>query len=195
MEEDTFESIVSDIKNGKVGVIPTDTMYGIIASVSVPVAVEKIYELRHRDTTKRCIVLISSLDDLSVFGTSLDEKTKNILNKLWPGPFSIDLPVDENKFPHLTRGRGPSVAFRLPDNKELINFIKQTGPIIAPSANTEGKPPAKNLEEAKKYFPNLDFYVDGGLMDGEPSTVVFIVGDKIKIFRQGKGIVPPELML
>jgi len=193
MQISNFDQVVDKIKNGGVGIIPTDTMYGIVASTTDITAIEKVYELRHRDTKKRCIVLISSLNELDLFKVVLNENSKKILNQLWPGPFSIDLPVSDADFPHLTRGSG-GLAFRFPNNQNLIDFIKQTGPIIAPSANTEGDRPAENLDEAKAYFPNLDFYVDGGVLENNPSTVVSIVDGKIKVWRQGQGIVPPEFL-
>jgi L-threonylcarbamoyladenylate synthase len=183
---------VSKIKNGGIGVMPTDTIYGIVTNALDPIAVEKVYDLRDRNSAKRFIVLISDFTDLHLFNIKIEENTKIILDKLWPGPFSIDLPVIDKSFQYLTRGSS-SLAFRLPKDKKLMEILKETGPIIAPSVNTEGNSPAINLDEAKKYFPNLDFYIDGGTLEGNPSTVVSIVDDKVKIWRQGQGILPPEI--
>jgi len=191
--DNILQSIIKKIKIGGIGIIPTDTIYGIVANALDPVVVEKVYDLKHRNTTKRFIVLIGSFADLHLFNIELKENTKKILNKLWPGPFSIDLPVSDKKFKYLTRD-SDSLAFRFPKSKKLLEILKETGPIIAPSANPEGDNPVVNLSEAKKYFPNLDFYINGGILKNNPSTVVSIVGDKVKIWRQGKGVVPPEFL-
>ncbi len=190
----SLQNIIEKIKNGGVGILPTDTMYGIVASASNPEAIEKLYAVRHRNPQKQSIVLISSLEDLKQFNIVLNMETENILNKMWPGPFSVEFEVSDTNFPHLTRSNG-KFAVRFPKNETLLNLIRQSGPIIAPSANTEGDKPAENLNEAKAYFPNLDFYLDGGVLENKPSTVVSIVDGKIKVWRQGQGIVPPELML
>jgi L-threonylcarbamoyladenylate synthase len=186
------KDIINKIKNSGIGVMPTDTIYGLVTSALDPVAVEKVYDLRDRNYKKRFIVLIGDLDDLNLFNTKVEKNIKIILEKLWPGPFSIDLPVLDKSFKYLTRGSN-SLAFRLPKNKKLIEILKDTGPIIAPSVNTEGNSPAKNIGEAKKYFPSLDFYIDGGTLENNPSTVVSIVDSKVKIWRQGQGIIPKSI--
>lgn len=79
-----------------------------------------------------------------------------------------------------------TIAFRIPDYPELLKLIDQVGPIIAPSANLEGQPPAKNIDAAREYFgDSIDFYVDIGNIAGEASTVVKLEGENIKMLRQG----------
>ena len=64
----------------------------------------------------------------------------------------------------------------------MIDLLKETGPLVAPSANPEGEIPAKNIEEARKYFGNkVDFYIDEGKIISEPSTLVRIDEDEIKV--------------
>src|SRR5204863_149383 len=68
----------------------------------------------------------------------------------------------EEKFEYLHRGTN-TLALRLPKDESLQNLLKKTGPLIAPSANVEGLPPAKNITDAKKYFGDgVDLYIDGG---------------------------------
>jgi len=78
------------------------------------------------------------------------------------------------------------LAFRLPNKKDLINLIKKVGPLVAPSANIEGKPPAKTISQAKKYFgEKVDFYIDSGKISGPPSTLIEIKNNDIFIKREG----------
>ncbi len=176
------------LKNGGIGILPTDTIYGIVGSALSKNAVEAIYRLRKRNPEKPLIILISALDDLSYFGITLDKKTVNILNKLWPGPISVILDCPLQKFKYLHRGT-KTLAFRMPKPKDLQRLLSQTGPLVAPSANWEGYPPAKTIKEAKKYFKkNADFYIDAGKMDSLPSTLVRIKKGKIEILREGLGV-------
>lgn len=174
------------LKKGGVGVLATDTLYGIVASAFSKSAVERIYRLKGRDENKPFIILISSSLDLKKFGVSLSREQKTFLESVWPGPVSVILSVPEKKFEYLHRGT-KSLAFRLPKNKKLQELLKKTGPLVAPSANPQGQTPAKNIFIAKKYFgDSIDFYVAGGSREGKPSAVVSLTGPKIMVVREGR---------
>lgn len=173
---------------GKIGVIPTDTIYGIVGQALNKDAVERIYSVRKRNPNKPMIILISSTKDLELFGINADEKLKTILSQFWPGKTSVILPIDNDyflkKLTYLHRGT-KTLAFRLPKEKKLTKLISQTGPLVAPSANTEGLPPSTTIEEAKKYFGNqVDFYVDGGKIECPPSKLIKIEDGKIIELRK-----------
>ncbi|MBA4319011.1 MAG: threonylcarbamoyl-AMP synthase [Flavobacterium sp.] len=179
------KNIVEIIKKDGVGVLPTDTLYGLVGSAFSKKAVEKIYDLKSRSERKSLIILISSIDDLKLFGVELTDSAKKFMKKYWPGKVSIVLPFKNNKLFYLDK-MGGTLAFRFPKKGDLISLIREAGPIVAPSANPEGRAPAKNIDEAKMYFDGrIDFYVDGGKIDSEPSTLVKIVGDKIEVLREG----------
>jgi len=203
------------LKEGAIGVIPTDTIYGICASAFNKKSVEKVYKLRKRNPNKPCIILISSLEDLKKFNIRLTLWQKKILEKLWPGKISVVLSPrinadttlinSDNKnnksnryqrssvldqrssVEYLHRGTN-SLAFRLPKNKLVLNILKISGPLIAPSANWEGYEPAKNIKEAKKYFGNKVFYLDRGDLISKPSSLIDLRTKNIQILREGEGI-------
>ncbi|NUQ57634.1 MAG: Sua5/YciO/YrdC/YwlC family protein, partial [Candidatus Paceibacter sp.] len=76
-------------------------------------------------------------------------------------------------------------AFRLPNDEYLRDLISQTGPLVAPSANLEGMPPATTIDAAEKYFGDkVDFYLDGGKAESSPSKLIKIEGDKIIELRK-----------
>lgn len=186
-------SIISQIKNGKVGVIPTDTLYGLIGSALNQETVKRIYQTKDRSENKPFIILISSPEDLTLFDIQLDEKTKTFLQKLWPNPISVIFDCPDDKLAYLHQGTR-SLAFRVPKDKKLLEILEQTGPLVAPSANPEGKPPAQTIKEAKQYFGNgVDFYVDNGKLTSLPSTLIKIEGRQVTILRQGVFQLPPDL--
>jgi L-threonylcarbamoyladenylate synthase len=125
------------------------------------------------------------MDDLKLFGIKVDHKMKLILEKYWPGKISIILPCKYKKFQYLHRGTG-GLAFRLPANESLREILLQTGPLVAPSANPEGREPAVNLAEARKYFGNkIDFYYGSGKLQSPPSTLIKVVKGKVEVLREG----------
>lgn len=199
-----FDADVREVlENGGVGVIPTDTIYGIVGSALKPRTVRRIYRLRRRKRRKPMIVLIASIGDLKRFGVRIDSKTRSVLKKLWPhlrrgyggqaGKVSVILPIvtrytlHAKKLRYLHRGTG-AIAFRLPKPLWLRRLLRKTGPLVAPSANWEGRPPATTIQEAKKYFGNkVDFYVDEGKLKSLPSTLVSIRNGRIVVLRKGAG--------
>lgn len=181
------EQVVKLLKAGKIGVMPTDTIYGIVGSALNPETVEEIYKLRKRESSKPFIILISSLDDLLKFNINVTKEQKTFLKKIWPNPVSVILPCLEDKFFYLHRGK-KSLAFRIPDNGILLSILKQTGPLVAPSANIEKEKPAENIAEAKKYFGDkVAFYTSGEQLKSTASTIIQLYEDGTNIvLREGK---------
>ncbi|EKE25060.1 MAG: hypothetical protein ACD_5C00309G0002 [uncultured bacterium] len=189
-KEKTWKEVEKEIApvllDGGVGVLPTDTLYGLVGVALDENSVERIYKIRKRDLKKPMIILISSIDELKQFGILLNFEQKKVLKKIWPAKVSIVIECLDKKMNHLLRG-GKSLAFRMPNDKDLLSLIKKTGPLVAPSANLAGQNPAESFGEAYKYFKDeVDFYVDNGKIKGEPSTLIQLGNDgKFKLLRQG----------
>lgn len=178
--------IIKILNKGGVGVLPTDTIYGMVGSVLNKKTVLKIYKVRKRNPKKPFIILISKISDLNIFGiTNIPKKE---LSLVWPGKVSVILSLPKNvlnKFKYLHRGT-KKLAFRFPKNKFLLNILKKTGPLVAPSANPEGETPAKNINEAKKYFrESVDFYFGKKTLKGQGSTILEYGDQKLKLVRVG----------
>jgi membrane-associated protein len=179
------KEVVRILKTGGIGVLPTDTIYGLVGCALSEESVARIYQVRKRSPEKPLIVLISGIKDIQLFGISEESPEVKIARRSWPGKVSIILPCDNPKFEYLHRGT-KTLAFRLPDKRELLEILEETGPLVAPSANHEGKQPALTIKEARAYFENeVDFYEDGGIIPSEPSTILKITGEEIIIIREG----------
>jgi len=162
-------------------------LYGIVGRAQNVSTVERIYAIRKRNPEKPCIILIGDISELEKFSIFLLKEQKEILEQYWLSgsePVSIVLDCSNERFSYLHRGT-KTLAFRLPAQTELQNLLKQTGPLIAPSANPEGLPPAENISEAKKYFGDeVDLYIDGGEIKGKPSKVIKLHKDgTVEILR------------
>ena len=179
---DNLQSSVQIVKSGGVGIIKTDTIYGFVASAFNESAVERVYKIKHRSTAKKCIILAANYDQLQPFNIKDYDVYKNKVNKYWPGPYSLILPVFGDDYRYLTLGT-PDLAFRVPQNDQLTDYLLQTGPLIAPSANLESEPTVESAQQAEKIFKDsVDFIVDGGTVkNNKPSTLInMISGDIIR---------------
>lgn len=177
-------SLSAHLRNGAVGVLATDTLYGLVGSAFYPDVVARIFQLKRRNINKPVIVLVSDVEQMKYFGIDLTRDVLRALQTYWPGRYSIVLPTKENaRFDYLTRGTG-TIAFRMPDRADLFELLDLAGPIVAPSANIEGQPPATTIEEARRYFgEEIDFYADAGKVEGRASSVITFEGDKVKYLR------------
>lgn len=176
---------IDTLKQGGIGVIPTDTLYGMVASAWNETAVERGYILRNRDLEKACIILIADIADLEIFSVHPSSKEREWLGSVWPGKVSVLLSCPHADLRYLTRGTG-NLAFRIPDDESLRAFLRETGPLIAPSTNPQGENPAETIAEAKEYFGDaVDFYIDGGMLQSLPSTIVKLENDCVTVIRSG----------
>ncbi len=170
------------LQAGAVGVLPSDTVYGLVALATNEQAVARLYALKHREH-KPGTLIAASAGQLKTLG--LDATHVSAVEAYWPGPLSIVIPAGaELSYLHQDIG---SLAARVPADEKLHALLLQTGPLITSSANQPGQPPATNLQEAQAYFGDkVDFYVEGGDLSGRaPSTVVRITHGAIEIVRQG----------
>ena len=193
----SIEKIIERLHAGNIGVIASDTLFGLVGKALDSKVVEKIYRIKKRDPNKPCIILINNVAQLDDFHVVLNDRFRDFLHEVWPGPITVILRLDEEylqEYEYLHRGAG-ELTFRLPGNERLQEVIKGVGPIIAPSANPEGEPPAQSVDDVKKYFGDtVDVYVDTNdtPYTGKPSTIIKIKDHKINLIREG--VVPFEII-
>lgn len=167
---------------GGVGVLPTDTVYGLVAKASDRTAVKRLYDLKQREG-KPGTIIAADVDQLEDLG--LKRRYLKAVEQFWPGAVSVIIPCGA-ELEYLHEGKN-SLAVRIPDDEKLQKLLKQTGPLLTSSANHPGEPTAMNITEAKAYFGDkVDFYEDDGNLSGrQPSTIIRIVDDAIEIIREG----------
>jgi L-threonylcarbamoyladenylate synthase len=181
----SLEEAIPRLLASGIGVIPTDTIYGLSGLALNKEAVERIYTVRERNKQKPLIVLIASIEDLKLFSVAITMPTHKLLNKYWPGPVSIILPVNNPDLTYLHRDTN-SIAFRLPSSLDLKHLLEQTGPLVSTSANLQDEPVATTIQEAQNYFKaTVDFYIDGGSIIGKSSTLYALDNDtgEVKTLR------------
>lgn len=183
---ETFASLAEAadlLKSGAVGVMPTDTVYGLVCLSEDQKAVQRLYELKLREQ-KPGTVVAANINQLVELGVKYHYL--KAVEDYWPNAISIVVPFTDPAKSYLRQGL-MSLAVRIPKGKEINELLKQTGPLMTTSANTPGDPPATNISKAKQYFGDqIDFYVDIGDLGGnKPSTLIKIVDDAVEVLREG----------
>lgn len=155
---------------GGIAVVRTDTLYGLVARADDEQAVAKVYAAKGRNPNKSCIILVA--ESAQAYG----DISKVVYEPSKPTSVLVEAPYAP---PWLLR-ENTQLAHRIPNLGWLQWVIERTGPLIAPSANPEGEPPAATIEQAEQYFGDaVDLYVDGGEVpaDVPPSRLVRIHDD------------------
>jgi L-threonylcarbamoyladenylate synthase len=174
---------VTRLIDGGVGVMPTDTVYGLVARAHNKEAVTRLYKLKHRDHKPGTLIAadIAQLRELGVSERHLEQA-----EHWWPNPLSIILPLSD-EFAYLHQDVG-DIAIRVVVDESLRQILEVTGPLLTSSANRPGEPGSTTTDEAWDYFEDsIDFYVDGGDLSGRaPSTIIRLTETgEIELIRAG----------
>jgi L-threonylcarbamoyladenylate synthase len=167
---------VPTLIHGGVVVMLTDTIYGILGKADNEEACNRVRELKGRDADKAMIVLIA--DSAQIWDGVSRESFEKARSQIGAEPTSIIVPAGPNTPTWLPRQNDTSIAFRLPSDEQLVKLIRQTGPLVAPSANPQGVLPALNIKEAGHFFGDkVDLYVDAGFVGNRPPSRVVRLKD------------------
>ena len=165
LEEVTY-SIVSKISN-KIFIYPTDTIYGIGSNAENIKNSEQIRKIKGRDNKPFSIIAPSMKYILKNC-----EVNKNILKKYLPGPYTLILKKKDKNFLRHISGT-EYIGIRIPEHPFTKLLQKTRKPIITTSVNLSGKKPADSIKEInKKILNNVDFIIDAGKLQGNPSTII-----------------------
>jgi L-threonylcarbamoyladenylate synthase len=171
------------LNNGMIGIIPTDTIYGLVGAASNSDAIHRMYHIKERTRQPGTTIAANpaQLIKLGFPATTITE-----VAHYWPAALSVEMSA-ANIPEYLSTGQ-PVMAARVPDLDELHSLLEKTGPLMTTSANHPGEPAATNIQAAIDYFGDeVDFYVDtGDLGNRPPSTIIGLNDDgSITIYRQG----------
>jgi len=175
------------IKQGKIVVFPTETVYGIGTNGLDEQAVKRLYEIKQRPLNKPISLLVSNMEMVNQIAKDITEIEYKIMEKFFPGPLTIIL-KKKALVPDIVTAGQDTVGVRMPRGEVAKKLVEIAGvPIAAPSANITGEPSGTNLQEIKKQFNgNVDYFIDGGNSElGLASTIVKVVDGKLQILRQG----------
>lgn len=168
-----IDAAVAAIGAGECIVLPTDTVYGIGADAFQPDAVAALLAAKARGRDMPPPVLVADATVLMALGADVSDHAKDLAQAHWPGALTIIVHAQ----PSLTLDLGDThgtIAVRVPDDDDVRDLLRRTGPLAVSSANLSGHPPAGTVAEARDQLgSSVRVYLDGGDRVGnEPSTIV-----------------------
>lgn len=173
--------------SGAVVALPTDTVYGVGASLVHPSALASLFDLKHRPGSLALPVLVESVAQIEALGVTWPDPARELGRAFWPGALTIVVPVDEALATRVGSS-SRSAGFRIPDDVALLHLLGRCGPLAVTSANEHGEPPCHSVLDVRRSFAHatqLDGVVDGGERHGAVSTVVELTAGSWRVLRDG----------
>lgn len=181
-----IKKIITALNNGAVLVLPTDTVYGLVCDAENTKALEKIFAIKKRPKSKPLLLFVENIKKAQEI-SYIDKKNKKIIKEKWPGKFTFILNVKTNFSPLISKDK--TVGIRVPNYKFLNLILKNfKKPLAQTSANISDNPASTKITNVIKEFEKKknqpDIIIDAGnLPKSEPSTIINITKDNIKIIR------------
>lgn len=192
--KDKIEDAAKSIKDGKLVLFPTETVYGIGADGLNEKAVKEIFIAKGRAQDNPLILHVSSIEMVDTIAKDITDLEKKLMDKFFPGPLTIVFKKKEI-VPASVVANLDTVCIRMPSNPVAHDLIELSNtPIAAPSANISGKPSGTNINDIFEEFDGkVDYILDGGdAKIGLESTIVRVIDNEIHILRPG-GITKKDL--
>lgn len=182
-----INQVVAILLEGGVIAYPTDTFYGIGCDIMNKRAIQKIYQIKQRDSGKPFSFICSDLKHISDYAKVSNYAYKT-MRRLLPGPYTFIL-EGSKLVPKMMLTRRKTAGIRVPDHPICIELVKQLGnPIISTSATTPDGEIFHDPSLLHDYFGNrLDMVIDAGPAPGLPSSVISLIQDIPEIIRVGQG--------
>lgn len=182
------------LKKGQVAALPTETVYGLAASLSHPAAIEEIFHLKQRPPQNPLIVHLHHPQELNDLVTALPPESRELMDAFWPGPLTLILPAQQDRVPALVRAGLPTVACRVPSLLQVREILRETGPLVMPSANRSGRPSATQAFHVEEDLGSQIPVLDGGMCErGIESSILHYRENRWHLIR--RGILPGEAFI
>jgi len=176
------------LKRGGIVAFPTDTVYGLGASISIRQAVERVYQIKRRPRGTPLPILLADKSQIGEVAEPVPPIAWLLAGKFLPGALTMVLYKKSKSIPDIVTGGGKTVAVRIPAHPIPVALVRGLGaPIIGTSANLSGKPSALTAAEVYAQLGDeVDLIINGGRCPGgKESTIVDLTWEPPIILREG----------
>lgn len=178
---------VKILKEGGVIIYPTDTVYGIGCDIFNKEALERIFTIKNDGITKLFSFVCSDLKDIAKYAKVSDYAYRK-MKHLLPGPYTFILPAAK-QVPKILWTKRKTVGIRVPKHAVTLKLVAELGnPIISTSTtNRKGQLILDPLEIRNIFQSQVDLMISQRALNGKPSSIIDLSGDRPEIIREGAG--------
>jgi L-threonylcarbamoyladenylate synthase len=190
MTDEELRLALSALSRGEVVAAATETFFGLLADPRLPQALDRLFALKGRAAPKGVALVLPGREAWGTLVTEIPPLAERLADRFWPGPLTIALPARPTLDRRLTIDG--TVAVRWPGASDAARITEAfDAPLTATSANVAGAPACASTEEVENAFSAALARAELALVAGrasgaEPSTVVAVTADGIRIVRSGR---------
>jgi L-threonylcarbamoyladenylate synthase len=180
------DEAVRVLRGGGLVAYPTDTVYGLGASMSSAEAVERVFAVKARPRQMALPLLVGSVAQIEALAEHVSGTARCLIEAFFPGAITLVMPAS-GLVPEYLRTREGTIALRIPNHAVPRAIIQGLGAaIVGTSANLSGRPNPLTAEEVLSQLgPNVDMVIDGGRCPGTESTIIDVTGEVPVVLRRG----------
>jgi tRNA threonylcarbamoyl adenosine modification protein (Sua5/YciO/YrdC/YwlC family) len=195
VSDQAVEQAVAAIRAGKPAILPTDTVYGLVADGYREAPAMRLFKLKGRPEGMPCALLASDLELILDAVPELRGRAAVMARALLPGPYTLVLANPARRFRGLCGGRPTAIGIRVPVLGDAARaVIDRVGVVAATSANLHGAADPRSLADVPaELLEGVGATLDGGVLPGTPSTVLDLTGPEPRVLREGAGSVEDVL--
>lgn len=184
--DEFVDDSVSILLNDGVILTPTDTVYGLICKPTSEIAIHKIFAMKNRPVNRHLPIICSDQNQVqTMLPVIWTQAAQKLADNYWPGAMTIACGVNTNNDLAWLDGR-VEVGIRVPNHTYIQKLAEKMGPLLMTSANKHGEDTPHTIDGALGSLAIApELAVDGGLLSGEPSTLVNVNLPKPEVERIG----------
>ncbi len=181
-----FRQVTSALDDGELAIIPTDTNYAAVCSLSSKKGINRLYALNSGKSEKKITLFCADLKDISLYAT-LSNPAYRLMKSLIPGPYTFILPASR-MVPKMVLTKRRTVGIRTPDQpccQELPRELGTALMALSVKAAAGGENMVAELEN--RFRGQVAYLFDAGDVVSESSTILDLTGEECVVVRKGKG--------
>jgi tRNA threonylcarbamoyl adenosine modification protein (Sua5/YciO/YrdC/YwlC family) len=178
------DEVIATLRKPELVVVPTDTVYGIIADAFNSKATTALRDAKGLVSTAPLTVLLRNPRQVTGLVSDIPEAADRLMASYWPGPLTLVLPAADGL--NWDIGTRTVVALRMPTDALLLEVIADVGPLVCSAAARRGDEAPRTVAAAQEALGDtVALYVDGGARNAQWSTIVDLTRDHATVLREG----------
>jgi tRNA threonylcarbamoyl adenosine modification protein (Sua5/YciO/YrdC/YwlC family) len=184
-----IQQAVDILHKGGVVAYPTDSIYALGCAIEARDAIEKIFRAKRMNKNQRLALICPNLSSASEFGI-FSQTAFRLAQRIFPGPYTLVVPATRVVPKTLTDHKRRTVGIRITSHPIAQALAEGLGrPLLTTSAiDPETHEVCRDADDVLSSFePFIDALVDAEQTPAEPSTVLEVDGEEVKLLRMGQG--------
>jgi len=185
MLRNKLSEAIKALQNGRIVVYPTDTLYAIGVNIYNYDAVRKVFKIKKRPLDIPLPVAVRNFTEMKKIAF-INYNAMVLAKHFLPGSLTLVL-NKKNIVPDIVTSGLNKIAVRIPNNTIALELLASSGPLTVTSANIHDMKTQGNIKDIRMQFKNDDvaIYLDYGVLQGNPSTIIDVSSNETKIIREG----------